>query len=93
MDYSHGQFKSEEGRRITAVEAFTVAEKGLKKLKIQLSQSENERKSVAAALEGVERQVETQCKQLRQAELNLAATREQNKILTKKLEEAKKAKD
>ena len=93
MDYSHGQFKSEEGRRITAVEAFTVAEKGLKKLKIQLSQSENERKSVAAALEGVERQVETQYKQLRQDELNLAATREKNKILTKKLEEAKKAKD
>ena len=70
-----------------------MAEKGLKKLKIQLSQFENERKSVAAALEGVERQVETQYKQLRQDELNLAATREQNKILTKKLEEAKKAKD
>ena len=62
MDYSHRQYKSEEGRRIAAVEAFNVAEKSLKDLKVELSQSENERKSVAAALEGAERQVETQCK-------------------------------
>ena len=62
MDYSHRQYKSEEGRRITAVEAFNVAEKSLKDLKVELSQSKNERKSVAAALEGAERQVGTQCK-------------------------------
>jgi len=41
------------------VEAFNVVEKSLKELKIQLSQSENERKSAVVALEGAERQTET----------------------------------
>ena len=93
MDYSHRQHKSKEGKRIATVEAFTMAKKSLKELKIQLSHSKNERKSATAAFEGAERQAETQRKQLRQAELNLVAAKEQNKILTKKLEEAKKAKD
>ena len=62
MDYSHRQYKSEEGRRIVAVEAVNVAEKNLKDLKVQLSQFENDRKSTVAAPEGAERQVETQCK-------------------------------
>jgi len=75
------------------MEAFNVAEKSLMELKTQLSQSENDRKSTTTALEGAERQAETQCKQLCQAELDLASTKEQNKILMKKLEEAKKAKD
>ena len=64
MDYSHWQYKSEEGRSIAAVEAFNMAEKSLTDLKVQLSQSENERKSAATTLERVERQVETQHKQL-----------------------------
>ena len=46
-----------------------------------------------ATLEGAERKAETQQKQLRQVELDLAAAREQNKILMKKLEEAERAKD
>ena len=62
MDYSHRQYKSEEGRRIVAVEAVNVTEKNLKDLKVQLSQFENDRKSAVAAPEGAERQVETQCK-------------------------------
>ena len=79
--------------RIDSVEAFNVAKKSLNELKIQLSRSENERKSAATALEGAERQAKTQHNQLRQVELDLAAAREQNKILTKKLKEAEKAKD
>ena len=62
MDYSHRQYKSEEGRRIAAVEAVNVAEKSLKDVKVQLSQSENDRKSAIATLEGAEGQVETQSK-------------------------------
>ena len=62
MDYSHRQYKSEEERRIAAMEAFTVAEKSIKELKTQLSQSEDDRKSATAALEGAERQAEAQCK-------------------------------
>ena len=65
VDYSHWQYKNEEGRRIAAVEAFNVAEKSLKDLKAQLSQFENDKKSAATALEGAERQAETQRKQLR----------------------------
>ena len=44
------------------MKAFTVAEKSIKELKTQLSQSENNRKSATAALEGVERQAEAQRK-------------------------------
>ena len=64
MDYSYWQYKSEEGRSIVAVEAFNMAEKSLTDLKVQLSQSENKRKSAVTALERVERQAETQHKQL-----------------------------
>ena len=93
MDYSHWQYKSEEGRRIATVEAFNVAEKSLKDLKVQLSQSKNDRKRSVTTLEGAERQAKTQRKQLRQAEFDLVSTREQNQVLMKKLEEAEKAKD
>ena len=34
VDYSYYQYKSEEGRRIATVEAFNVAEKSLKDLKV-----------------------------------------------------------
>ena len=44
------------------MEAFSVVEKSLKDLKVELSQFENKRKSAVAALEGAERQAETQCK-------------------------------
>ena len=70
-----------------------MVEKSLKDLKVQLSQSENDRKSSVTTLEGAERQAKTQHKQLRQVEFDLVSTREQNKVLMKKLEEAEKAKD
>lgn len=53
-----------------------MAKKSLKEIKIQLSRFENERKSAATTLEGAERQAKTQHKQLCQAKLDLAATRE-----------------
>ena len=53
-----------------------MAENSLKDFKVQLSQSENDRKSVVAALEGVERQAGTQRKQLHQDEFDLAFVRE-----------------
>ena len=70
-----------------------MAEKSLKDLKVQLSQSENDRKSSVVTLEGAQRQAKTQRKQLRQAEFDLVSAREQNKVLMKKLEEDEKAKD
>ena len=70
-----------------------MAENSLKDFKVQLSQSENDRKSVVAALEGAERQAGTQRKQLHQDEFDLAFVREQNKVLLKMLEEVEKAKN
>ena len=60
--------KEEEGRCIAAVVAFNVAEKRLQELKENLTKVERDKKSVKAALEGVERQAEGQRKLLRQAE-------------------------
>ena len=54
--------KEEEGRRNAAMEAFQVAEKSFKETK--LLEEEKEIKSAIAALEGSEKQVETQRLQL-----------------------------
>ena len=56
--------KDEESRQIAAIEAFNVVEKRVKELNAKLTEVEREKKSVEVALEGVERQVETQRKQL-----------------------------
>ena len=47
--------KEEEGRKIAAMEAFQVAEKSNKELKVRLQKEEKERKSTTAALDTVER--------------------------------------
>ena len=52
--------KKEEDRYHTAVEAFSVAEKSIQDLKNKLLKEERERKSVASALDSVERQAENQ---------------------------------
>ena len=65
MDISHRQIKDEEGRWVAAVEAFNVAEKRVKKLNAKLLETEWDKKSAKAALEGAERQAETQRKQIR----------------------------
>ena len=55
MNFSHQQMKEEEGRQVTAVEAFNVAEKRVKELNAKLTKVERDKKSVEAALEGAER--------------------------------------
>lgn len=68
VNNSHGQMKEEEGRRIAAVEAFTLAKQRVKDLNAKLTEAIREKNSAEAALEGAERQVETQRQQLCQTE-------------------------
>jgi len=85
--------KDEEARRIAAVESFRVASKKSQELTTKLTEIERDKKSAKAALDGVEKQAEAQRKQLHQTKADLAAARDQVKILSKKLKEAEKAKD
>ena len=86
--------KEEDGRRITTVDAFHVAEKSIQELNAKLTEKERERKSTAAALDSAKRQVEEgQRVLLRNAEDQLAVSKEQILALKKKLEEVQKAKD
>ncbi|KAL0016172.1 hypothetical protein SO802_003241 [Lithocarpus litseifolius] len=78
VNSSHRQMKEEEGRRITAMDAFNVVEKRIQELNNKLIEADQDKKSTEAALEGAERQAET---------------REQIGVLKKKLEEAEKARD
>ena len=70
-----------------------MVDKKSQELTTKLTEAKRDRKSVEAALDRAEKQVEAQCKQLHQAEADLTAARDQIKALSKKLEEAKKAKD
>ena len=85
--------KEDEGRRIAVVKAFEIAEKKSQDLNAKLLDAEWDKKSTEAALDVVERQAETQCKLLHQAKDDLATASYQIKVLTKKLEEAEKAKE
>ena len=67
-NYCHSQMKEEEGRRIATVEAFQLANKSLQEHKKKLQEEEKERKYAATALQNVEKQVESQRLQLRNAE-------------------------
>ena len=60
--------KEEEERRITAMDAFHMAEKSNQELKRKLIKEERERKSAAVALDSAERQDEGQRVLLRNAE-------------------------
>ena len=84
--------KEEEGWRNAAMEAFQVAEKSFKETKKKLLEEEKERKSAIAALEGAEKQAETQRLQLWNVKDQLAATKTQIVALKKKLEEVENAK-
>ena len=84
--------KEEEGRRIATVKAFELAEKKSQDLTAKLVEADWNKKNAEVTVEGVERQAKAQCKLLHQAEDDLTAARSQIKVLTKKLEEAKKAK-
>ncbi|KAK9997975.1 hypothetical protein SO802_017578 [Lithocarpus litseifolius] len=88
VNNSHRLMKDEEARRIVVVEAFKVAERKIQELTTKLTKVEREKKSAEVAMNGVEKQVEAQCKQLCQSKEKLATTKEQIKFLKKKLEEA-----
>ena len=83
--------KEEEGRRNTAVEAFSVAKRSNQELKKKLLEVEKERKYVVAALESTKKQAESQRLLLRTTEDNLATSKTQIASLKKKLEEVEKA--
>ena len=85
--------KEEESRCVAVVKAFELVEKKSQELNTKLAEAERDKKSTEAALDGVERQAEAQCKQFRQAEDELSTAKSQIKVLTKKLEEAEKAKE
>ena len=88
MNNSHRQMKEEEERRIAALDAFSLAEKRIQELNTKLIEADQDRKSTEAALLWAKTQAKSQLKQLRQAEDQLFATKEQIEILKKKLEEA-----
>ena len=92
VNNSHRQMKEEEeGRRIAAMDAFILAEQKVKDLNAKLTKAIREKRSVEAALEGAERQAETQHQQLHQTKDQLSIAKEQIGTLKRKLEEAEKA--
>ena len=93
VDVSHQQMKDEEARRIAAVEAFKVADKREKETDTKLIEAKRNWKSAEAAMDNIERQAETQCKQLCLTEDELTTAQDQIKLLKKKLKDAEKAKD
>ena len=93
VDYSYCQMKEEEGRWITAIDAFQVVEKSNQELKSMLTKAKREKRSAKVTLDSAERQVEGQRVLLRQAEDQLATSKKQIAALKKKFEEVKKAKD
>ncbi|XP_030925595.1 uncharacterized protein LOC115952562 [Quercus lobata] len=92
VESSHRKMKEKEGKRTATVDAFHVAEKSNKELKVKLNEEIKERKSTAAALENAKKQAESQRLLLRDAEDKLATVKEQIAALQKKLGDAKKAK-
>jgi len=83
--------KEEEGRRIAAIKAFTLAEQRIKDLNTKLTEAVREKKSVKAALEGAKRQAKTQRQQLCLTEDQLTVAKEQIGALKKKLEMVEEA--
>ena len=82
------QLEEERKMRATAVQTLTIAENSNTDLKKRLTAEEQARKSADAALEGAERQVESQRKLACEANDQLAASKEQLAALKKQLEEA-----
>lgn len=68
VNNSHQQMKEKEGQCIAAVESFTLAEQRIKDLNTKLTEANRDKKSVEVALEGAERQAESQRQQLCQTE-------------------------
>ena len=92
VESSHQKMKEEEGRRTAVVDAFLVAKKSNKELKVKLNKEIRERKSAAASLENAEKQAKSQRLLLRDAEDKLAVVKEQIVALQKKLGDAENTK-
>ena len=82
------QVDEERKRRVVVVQTLAIAENSNTDLKKKLTAEEQARKSADAALEGVERQAESQRKLAHEANEQLAASKEQLAALKKQLEEA-----
>ena len=77
------QLDEERKRRATAVQTITIAENSNTDLRKKLPVEEQVQKSADAALEGAERQAESQRKLAREANDQLAASKEQLAALKK----------
>ena len=82
------QLDKERKRRAAAMQTLAVAENSNADLKKKLTTEKQARKSADSALEGAERQVESQRKLAREANDQLAASKEQLAALKKQLVEA-----
>ena len=87
------QLDDERKRRIAAVQTLTIAKNSNTDLKKRLAAEEQARKSANAALNGIEKQAESQRKLTNEAKEQLAASKEQVAALKQQLDEAKKLKD
>ncbi|XP_023892633.1 stress response protein NST1-like [Quercus suber] len=92
-DSCYQQIDEERKKRIAAVRTLNAAEQNVVQLKKKLTDEENARKSADSALDGAQRQAENQRKLLRDANAQLATSKEQVLTLQKQLEEAQKLKD
>ena len=87
------QLEEERKRRVAAMQTLTNAENSNTDLKKRLTVEEQARKSVDTALEGAERQTESQRKLAREANDQLAASNEQLVALKKQLEGDQRLRD
>ena len=87
------QLDEERKRRIATVQTLTIAENSNTDLKKRLAAEEQARKSANAALNGAEKQAESQRKLTNEAKEQLVASKEQVAALKQQLNEAKKLKD
>ena len=87
------QLDKERKRRATAVQTLAIAENSNADLKKKLAIEEQARKSTDSALEGAERQAESQRKLTRKVNDQLAVSKEQVATLRKQLEEIQRLRD
>ena len=87
------QLDDERKMRVAAVQTLAIAENNNTDLKKKLTVEEQAWKSANSALEGVERQAESQRKLAREASDQLAASKEQLAALKKQLKEVQRLRD
>ena len=87
------QLDDERKKRVAAVQTLAVAENSNADLKKKMTAEEQARKSTDSALEGAERQAESQRKLACEANDQLAASKEQLAALKKQLGEAQRLRD